>query len=91
MLSKVVSRVLPGHMSLDYDSQCFYCKKPINDKKHSDRKNFEISIITNTKIYKSTLEFCREREDSGAKKIESRLLGISEIVAAEARYLSVST
>ena len=91
MLSKVVSRVLPGHMTLVYNSQCFYCKKPINDKKHSDRKNFEISIIIKTKIYTSTLEFCREREDNGAKKIECRLLGISEIVAAEARYLSVST
>ena len=73
----------------DYKSQCFYCEKPcINDKKHSDRKNFEIASIINTKIYTNTLEICSDSEDSGAKKIENRLIGISEIVAAEARYHS---
>ena len=73
----------------DYKSQRFYCEKPcISDKKHSDRKNFEIASIINTKIYTNTLEICRDSEDSGAKKIENRLIGISEIVAAEARYHS---
>ena len=56
----------------DFKSQCFYCEKPcIEDKKHADRKNFEIV-----------------REDNYAKNIERQLLGISDFVAAEARYHS---
>ena len=55
-------------------------------KKYSDRKNFEIAGIINTNIYTSTLEICGDREDNGTKKIESQLLGISEIIAA--RYHS---
>ena len=73
----------------DFKSQCFYCEKPcIEDKKHADRKNFEIVSTINTKIYTSTLEICRGREDNYAKNIERRLLGISDFVAAEARYHS---
>ena len=56
-------------------------------QKHADRKNFEIVSTINTKIYTSTLEICRGREDNYAKNIERRLLGISDFVAAEARYL----
>ena len=52
----------------DFKSQCFYCEKPcIEDKKHADRKNFEIVSTINTKIYTSTLEICRGREDNYAK------------------------
>ena len=44
----------------DFRSKCFYCGKPcIEDKKHADRKNFEIFSTINTKIYTSTLEICR--------------------------------
>ena len=76
-------------MMFDFKSQCFYCEKPcIEDKKHADRKNFEIVSTINTKIYTSTLEICRGREDNYAKNIERRLLGISDFVAAEARYHS---
>ena len=54
-----------------FKSQCFYCEKPcIEDKKHADRKNFEIVSTVNTKIYTSTLEICRGREDNYAKNIE---------------------
>ena len=73
----------------DFKSQCFYCEKPcIEDKKHADRKNFEIVSTINTKIYTSTLEICRGREKNYGKNIEWWLLGISDFVAAEARYHS---
>ena len=66
-----------------------YCEKPcIEDKKHTDRKNFEIVSTINKKIYTSTLEICRGKEDNYAKNIESWLLRISDFAAAEARYHS---
>ena len=72
-------------MMFDFKSQCFYCEKPcIEDKKHADRKNFEIVSTINTKIYTSTLEICRGREDNYFKNIERRLLGISDFVAHSA-------
>ena len=47
----------------DFKSQCFYCEKPcIEDKKHADRKNFEIVSTISTKIYTSTLEIFAEVE-----------------------------
>ena len=74
----------------DFKGQCFYCEKPcIEDKKHADRKIFEIISTTNTKIYTSTLEICRRRDKNYyAKNIERRLLGISDFVAAKAKYHS---
>ena len=57
-------------------------------KKHADRKNFEIASTISTKIYLSTLEICRGREDSYVKNIERRLLGISDFVVVEAKYHS---
>ena len=78
---RVASRSDP--VMFDFKSQCFYY---IEDKKHADRKNFEIVSTTNTEIYTSTLEICRGREDNYAKNIERRLLGISDFVTAEARY-----
>ena len=57
-------------------------------QKHADRKNFEIVSTINTKIYTSTLEICRGRENNYAKNIERRLLGISNFVATEAWYHS---
>ena len=69
-----------------FKSPCFYCEKPcIEDKKHTERKNFEIVSTINTKMYTSTLEICRGREDNYAKNIERRLLGITDFVAAKAR------
>ena len=48
----------------DFKSQCFYCEKPcIEDKKHADRKNFEIFSTINSKIYTSTLKICRGSAD----------------------------
>ena len=94
MLSKVVSSVLPGDQTLDCSIlrvNVFIVNKPcIDDKKHSDRNNFEIASIINTKIYTSTLEICTDREDNGSKPSESRLLGINDFAAAEEwRYHSV--
>ena len=72
-------------MMFDFKSQCFYCKKPCTeDKKHTDRKHFETVSTINTKIYTSTREICRDREENYAKNIERQLLGISDFVAAEA-------
>ena len=72
-----------------FKSQCFYCEKPcIEDKKHADRKNLELVSTINTKIYTSTLEICKGREDNYTKNIKRLLLGISDFVAAEARYHS---
>ena len=66
---RVARRTNP--VMFDFKSQCFYCEKPcIEDKKHADRKNFEIVSTVNTKIYTSTLEICRGREDNYAKNIE---------------------
>ena len=66
-----------------------YCEKPcIEDKKHADRKKFVIVSKINTKIYTSTLEICRGREDNYAKNTERWLFGISDFVAGEARYHS---
>ena len=77
-------------MMFDFKSQCFYCEKPcIEDKKHADRKNFEIVSTINTKIYTSTLEICRGRENNYAKNIEKRLLGISDFVVAEESIIQV--
>ena len=52
------------------------------------KKNFDIVSTVNTKIYTSTLEICKGREDNHAKSTARRLLGISDFVAAEARYHS---
>ena len=44
-----------------FTSQCLYCEKLCtDDKKHFDRKNFEIASILNTKIYTSALEISRD-------------------------------
>ena len=90
MLAKVVSRELPGDLTLDCSiirANVFIVKNLVlMTKKYSDRKNFEIAGIINTNIYTSTLEICGDREDNGTKKIESQLLGISKIIAA--RYHS---
>ena len=90
MLSRVVSSVLPGDLTLDYiydfERQCFYCGKTcIEDKKHTDRKNVETVRTINTKICTSTLEVCKGREGNCAEK---QLLGISDFVAAETRHYS---
>ena len=85
IVKHVAGRSDPG--LFDFKSHCFYSEKPcIEVKKHSDRKNFEIASIMNTKICTSSLEICRNREDSGDKNIGSRLLGISSFVVEETRY-----
>ena len=44
-----------------FTNQCLYCEKLCtDDKKHFDRKNFEIASILNTKIYTSALEISRD-------------------------------
>ena len=85
--------MFPGDLTLDCSilrANVFIVKNLvcIDDKKHSDRKNFEIASIINTNIYTSTLEICRDRDNSGSKNIESRLLGKSDFVAVKARYHS---
>ena len=81
-VKRVARRSDPG--LYDFKRQCFYCGKTcIEDKKHTDRKNVETVRTINTKIYTSTLEVCKGREDNCAKK---QLLGISDFVAAETRH-----
>ena len=58
----------------------------IFDPKHPDRKNFEKVRTKLTKIQSVTLDICKTRDDLVAKTIESRLINVSDLVAAEARY-----
>lgn len=71
----------------DFRTQCFYCDDVCEyDPKHPDRNKFhEVCTIT-TALYKVTLEICKGRTDEQAKKVEARLLGVSDLVAAEGRY-----
>ena len=54
--------------------------------KHPDRKNFEEVRTKLTKIHSVTLDICKTRDDLVAKTIESRLLNVSDLVGAEAKY-----
>lgn len=57
------------------------------DPKHPNRRKFEEVRTKATGIYSTTLEICKTRDDEIAKTIESRLLNINDLVAAETRYL----
>ena len=71
----------------DFKTQCFYCGNLcIFDQKHPDRKNFEEVRTKRTKIHSVTLDIYKTRDDLVAKTIESSLLNVSDLVAAEARY-----
>ena len=80
--SKRISREI-----FDFKKRCFYCGTLcLNDSKHPDRKKFaEVRTITSG-IHHSTLEICRIRDNEDARNIEARLLGVNDLVAAEARY-----
>ena len=56
------------------------------DPKPPDRKNFEEVRTKLTKIHSATLDICKILDDLVTKTIESRLLNVSDLVAAEARY-----
>ena len=75
---------LPGDLTCQF---FYYEKSCTEDKRHSDRKSFEIVSTLNTKIYTSSLKNNRDREDSYVKNIGRRLLKISDFAAAEARYV----
>ena len=71
----------------DFRKQCFYCGKVCTiDDKHLDRSNVQEVRTKDTKIYFKTLELCKSREDDIAKAIQKRLMGISDLVAEEAKY-----
>ena len=55
-------------------------------KKHPDRNKFEEVRTKGTGIHRATLEICMKRDDKLGKTIESRLLNVSDLVAAEAKY-----
>ena len=75
------------HDSFDFKTQCFYCSGScIFDLRHPDRNKFEKCRIEKTKIQKSTLEICNQRDDKLAKEIKKRLLSINDLVAADGRY-----
>ena len=67
--------------------RCFYCgTECIFDKKHPDRNQFiEVRTIS-TNIHKQTLAICEARDDVTSKTVETRLLSVNDLVAAEARY-----
>ena len=74
-------------ISGDFKSQCFYCGNLcVFDRKHPDRNKFvEVRTISNT-IHKLTLDICKTRDDETGRIVETRLLGVSDLVAAEAKY-----
>ena len=68
-VKRVTKRSNPGLFG--FESQYFYCEKPCtDDKKQCDRKNFEIVSTINAKIYTSTLEIFRDREDIVPKTLK---------------------
>ena len=76
-----------NQQSFDFKKQCFYCGNDcICDERHPDRKNFEEVRTKSSGIYYVTLALCQNRDDHVAKTVEARLLGVHDLVAAEARY-----
>ena len=73
--------------SFNFKSQCFYCgTESIFDKKHPDRNKFiEVRTIS-TNIHKQTSAIREARDDVTSKTVETRLLSVNDLVAAEARY-----
>ena len=72
--------------NFDFKTQCFYCGNIcIFDPNHPDRKNFG-GRTKLTKIHSVTLDICKTCDHLVAKTIDSRLLNVSDLVAAEARY-----
>ena len=73
--------------SFNFKNQCFYCgTECIFDIKHPGRNNFiEVRTIS-TNIHKQTLAICEARDDITSKTVETRLLSLNDLVAAEARY-----
>ena len=73
--------------SFNFKNQCFYCgTECIFDIKHPGRNNFiEVHTIS-TNIHKQTLAICEARDDITSKTVETRLLSLNDLVAAEARY-----
>ena len=73
--------------NFNFKTQCFYCGNLcVFDPKHPDRKNFEKVRTKLTKIRSVTLDNCKTRDDLVFKTIGSRLLNVSDLVTAEARY-----
>ena len=73
--------------NFDFKRQCFYCDGVCEfDPKHPDRNKFSEVRTISTALYKVTLEICKGRTDEKAKKVEARLLDVSDLVAAEGRY-----
>ena len=73
--------------TFDFKTKCFFCENScIFDKKYPDRNKFtEVRTIL-TNLYKQTLDICKTRNDDIAKAIKTRLVSVSDLVAAEARY-----
>ena len=75
------------YCNFDFKTRCFYCGNLcIFDPKHPDCKNFEEVTTKLTKIHSVTLAICKTCDDLVAKTLERRLLNVSNLVAAEARY-----
>ena len=83
----IIIRARSEYCNFDFKTQCFYGGNlRVFDLKHPDRKNFEQVRTKLTKIHSVTLDICKTRHDLVAKTIESRLLNVSDLEAAEARY-----
>lgn len=73
--------------TFDFKTRCFYCGNFCKlDKKHPDRNKFVEVRTISTNIHKQTLDISRTRKDKTAKDVETRLITVSDLVAAEARY-----
>ncbi len=71
----------------NFKENCFYCEKLCSfDSKHPDRDPFIKVTTKDTAIHHYTMNICKSRQDSLSKSIEMRLLNVSDLVAAEARY-----
>ena len=83
----VPRRFAPG--LFDFKNDVFILKNLVlTTKDILISKTLKTASIMDTKIYISTLQIYRDREDNGAKNIKCRLLGIRNFVAREARYHS---
>lgn len=87
MTENVSSLTRSNEEKFDFKKQCFYCANTCQpDHKHPERKNFEYVRTKDCGIFKTTLQICAHRNDKFSKSIETRLLSVNDLVAAEARY-----
>ena len=70
----------------NFSKQCLYCEKECEkDERHPNRVNYRI-VQKDNDFYEKTMSICAVREDKFSKNVERRLLNVSDLIAAKARY-----